>query len=82
MKRMVKGTVFTLLICIGLSACGEQDKVMAPDKLPQETEAQEQGSDSTPEELLASIRNHTTLVPISDMPIPEDNPMNKPVLPE
>ena len=36
MKRIVKGAVIILLICIGLSACGEKEKVMAPTNLPSE----------------------------------------------
>lgn len=80
MKRIVKGAVITLLICIGLSACGEKEKVMAPTNLPSEKQEAAQNSEITPEELLNSLRNHTTLVPIGDVPIPEDNPMKPEVV--
>lgn len=80
MMRIVKGTVFTLFICIGLSACGEQEKVKAPVNLPAEEQGEAQASEITPEELLNSLKNHTTLVPIGDVPIPEDNPMKQEVL--
>jgi cytochrome c peroxidase len=80
MKRIVKGAVFTLLICIGLSACGEKEKVKAPSNLPTDKQASAQNSEITPDELLDSLRNHTTLVPIGDIPVPEDNPMKPEVL--
>lgn len=80
MKRIVKGAVITLLICIGLSACGEKEKVKAPTNPPSEKTEAAQNSEITPEELLDSLRNHTTLVPIGDIPIPEDNPMKPEVL--
>jgi len=80
MKRIVKGAVITLVICIGLSACGEKEKVKAPTNLPTEEQEAAQSSAITPEELLDSLRNHTTLVPIGDVPVPEDNPAKPEVL--
>jgi cytochrome c peroxidase len=64
MKRIVKGTIFTLFICIGLSACGEKEKVMAPTNLPSEKQETAQNSEITPEELfLRSLNFHDTLKP-------------------
>jgi cytochrome c peroxidase len=48
MKRIVKGAVFTLLICIGLSACGEKEKVKAPSNLPSEKQDTAQNSEISP----------------------------------
>lgn len=80
MNRLVKGTVLTLIICIGLSACGEKEKVKAPTNLSTEEQSKAQGNEIDPEELLASLRNHTNLVPIGEVPIPADNPMKPEVL--
>lgn len=46
MKKIVKGTVITLLLCVGLSACGEKEKVKAPTNVPtvKQEEAQAQAS--------------------------------------
>ena len=76
MNKLVKGTILTTLLCLSLSACGGQEEVKAPTKQPAEAQANE----INPEELLNSLRNHTTLVPIGDVPIPEDNPMKPEVL--
>ncbi|MEH7176941.1 cytochrome-c peroxidase [Neobacillus vireti] len=80
MNRLVKGTVLTTLICIGLSACGGQEEVKAPIKQPVKEQAAAQASDLDPKKLLTSLRNHTTLVPIGEVPVPEDNPMKSEVL--
>ncbi|MDF2788507.1 MAG: Cytochrome-c peroxidase [Neobacillus sp.] len=80
MNKLVKGTILTLLICMGLSACGEKEKVKAPTNLQTEEQSKAQGNEMDPEELLTSLRNHTTLVPIGDVPIPADNPMKPEVL--
>jgi len=79
MNKLVKGTILTLLICMGLSACVEQEKVKAPTNLSTE-ESKAQGNEIDPEELLTSLRNHTNLVPIGDVLITENNPMNPEVL--
>ncbi|MFP7300044.1 cytochrome-c peroxidase [Neobacillus niacini] len=80
MKRIVKGTILMLFFCLGLSACGEKDKVIAPTNLPLEKQETAQASEINLEELLESLRNHTTLVPLGDVPVPEDNPMKPEVL--
>jgi cytochrome c peroxidase len=81
MKKFVIGVGLTIFICIGLSACGGKEKVQAPTKIPTEDQNVAQAaSDITPEELLNSIKNHTNLVPLGNIPIPEDNPMKPEVL--
>ncbi|WP_419954505.1 cytochrome-c peroxidase [Neobacillus niacini] len=80
MNKLVKGIVLTILLCLGLSACGEKEMVKAPTKLPIEEQSSAEGDEINSEELLTSLRNHTTLVPIGDVPIPEDNPMKPEVL--
>ena len=80
MNNLVKGTILTTLLCLGLSACGGQEEVKAPTKQPIKELAVAQASEIDPEELLKSLRNHTSLVPIGDVPIPEDNPMKPEVL--
>jgi cytochrome c peroxidase len=62
MNKLVKGTVLTLLLCIGLSVCVEKEKVMAPTNLSTEEQSTAQGNEIDPEELLTSLRNHTNLV--------------------
>ena len=80
MNNLVKGTILTTLLCLGLSACGGQEEVKAPTKQPIKEQAVAKASEIDPEELLKSLRNHTSLVPIGDVPIPEDNPMKPEVL--
>ena len=80
MNKLVKGTILTTLLCLGLSACGGQEEVKAPTKQPIKQPAEVQASEINPEELLNSLQNHTTLVPIGDVPIPDDNPMKPEVL--
>ncbi|MEH7248012.1 cytochrome c peroxidase [Neobacillus niacini] len=80
MNRLVKGTVIITLICLGLAACGGKDKVKAPTKQAIKEQVEAKASEIDPEELLNSLRNHTTLVPIGDVLIPEDNPMKPEVL--
>lgn len=80
MNKLVKGTILTTLLCLGLSACGGQEEVKAPTKQPIKEQAVAKASEIDPEELLKSLRNHTSLVPIGDVPVPEDNPMKPEVL--
>lgn len=74
------GAVLTIFICIGLSACGGKEKVKAPTNIPTEEENVAQANEITPEAILNSIKNHTNLVPLGDIPVPEDNPMKPEVL--
>jgi cytochrome c peroxidase len=61
MNKLVKGAVLTLFICLGLSACGEQEKVKAPTNLPTEEQSKAQGDEIEPKELLTSLRNQQIL---------------------
>lgn len=68
------------MLSIGLAGCSDKDEVAAPTKLPEEISGEEQSREINPEVFLESLRNHSPLVPLGDIPIPEDNPMKSEVI--
>lgn len=69
--------IFT--VSLGLYGCSTEE-VPPPTKGTNETSAKTQPDTVNPEELYNSLKNHSAMAPLSDMPIPDDNPMTQEVL--
>ncbi|WP_342429446.1 cytochrome c peroxidase [Neobacillus sp. FSL H8-0543] len=82
MEKYLRGLILLLLlVSIGLGGCGEEDAVAPTKQSEEKQQSEEKGSSEIdPKELRTSLLNHTTLVPLGDVPIPEDNPMTPEVL--
>jgi cytochrome c peroxidase len=80
MKIYLRGMIFLIvLVCVSLTGCGEED-VVAPTKQSEDNQSEESSIEVDPKELRTSLLNHTTLVPLGDVPVPADNPMTPEVL--
>jgi cytochrome c peroxidase len=80
MKKYMRGMILLFIfVSIGLVGCGEED-VVAPTKQTEDNQSKESLKEMDPKELRTSLLNHTTLVPLGDVPVPTDNPMTPEVL--
>lgn len=80
MNKLVGIRVLLCFITIGIVGCGVKEKVSAPVKPPTNETGAVEKADINPEELLNALRTQTNLVPLTDIPVPADNPMKKEVL--
>ncbi|WP_147532800.1 cytochrome-c peroxidase [Bacillus marasmi] len=67
-------------LSIGLLGCSTESDVPAPTKNSKQQSTETQTKTIKPEELYASLKNHSQMMPLGDIPIPEDNPMTEEVL--
>jgi cytochrome c peroxidase len=68
------------LASFGLMGCTDSVEESHSDTIPIATISKEEVNEINPEALLAALQNHTNLVPIGDIPVPEDNPMSADVV--
>ena len=80
MKKFLSSLFLLGLLCVALFGCSNDADVAAPTKLPADETTEQQGSEIDPNALLQSLKSQGQLVPIGEIPIPKDNPMNPEVL--
>ncbi|WP_318503497.1 cytochrome-c peroxidase [Bacillus sp. T3] len=79
---MKKIQLFSLFLLLGLTliGCSSKEEVPPPTKQKSEKTATVQNDVIDPKELLNSLKNHTPVEPLGNIPIPADNPMEPKVL--
>lgn len=80
MKKLLPVIVSIGFISIALIGCSEREDVAAPTKLSSDQPTEEQVHDIDPKAFLQGLLSQGQLVPIGEIPIPKDNPMNPEVI--
>lgn len=81
MKKLLPCLFLLSILSIALIGCtNKEEEVAAPTKLSADEQNDQQVSEIEPKAFLQSLQSQGQLVPIGEIPIPKDNPMNSEVL--